>query len=245
MALFGLFEKKICDFCGAKIGLLGNRKLADGNMCKECARPVSPYLADQRQLSVEKMKEHLQYREENKAKVAAFHTTRTLGRNTKVYLDEDKKQLIISSSRRWEESNPDVLDFSQITGCDVDIDENKEEIYQEEKDESGKKLPYDPPRYSYSYDFTVHVQIRSPWFQEISFDVADGSIENKHSTEYREIERLAAEICRALSEVRSDVRSEVAAANAPKASRTCPRCGATTVPDASGRCEYCGASIDG
>ena len=26
----GLFDKKICDICGEKIGLLGNRKLDDG-----------------------------------------------------------------------------------------------------------------------------------------------------------------------------------------------------------------------
>ena len=34
----GLFDKKYCDVCGEKIGLLGNRKLEDGNLCKECAR---------------------------------------------------------------------------------------------------------------------------------------------------------------------------------------------------------------
>ena len=33
----GLFEKKYCDFCGNKIGMLGNRKLEDGNLCKDCA----------------------------------------------------------------------------------------------------------------------------------------------------------------------------------------------------------------
>ena len=35
MGLFGkLFEKKECAICGGEIGLLGNRKLEDGNMCK-------------------------------------------------------------------------------------------------------------------------------------------------------------------------------------------------------------------
>lgn len=34
----GLFDKKICDICGEKIGLLGNRKLDDGNLCKDCAK---------------------------------------------------------------------------------------------------------------------------------------------------------------------------------------------------------------
>ena len=39
----GLFDKKFCDFCGNKIGLLGNRKLEDANMCKECASKLSPW----------------------------------------------------------------------------------------------------------------------------------------------------------------------------------------------------------
>ena len=37
----GLFDKKYCDICGEKIGLLGNRKLEDGNMCKNCAAKLS------------------------------------------------------------------------------------------------------------------------------------------------------------------------------------------------------------
>ena len=37
-----LFSKKICDICGGEIGLLGNIKLADGDMCKECKNKLSP-----------------------------------------------------------------------------------------------------------------------------------------------------------------------------------------------------------
>lgn len=37
----GLFDKKYCDVCGERIGLLGNRKLEDGNLCKDCARKLS------------------------------------------------------------------------------------------------------------------------------------------------------------------------------------------------------------
>ena len=32
----GLFDKKYCSICGEKIGLFGNRKLEDGNLCKNC-----------------------------------------------------------------------------------------------------------------------------------------------------------------------------------------------------------------
>lgn len=39
----GFFDKKYCDVCGEKIGFLGNRKLEDGNLCKECASKLSPF----------------------------------------------------------------------------------------------------------------------------------------------------------------------------------------------------------
>ena len=45
----GLFDKKICNICGEKIGLLGNRKLDDGNLCKDCAKKLSPWFEERRQ----------------------------------------------------------------------------------------------------------------------------------------------------------------------------------------------------
>lgn len=49
MGLFGkLFEKKECAICGGEIGLLGNRKLEDGNMCKACAAKLSPWFDERR-----------------------------------------------------------------------------------------------------------------------------------------------------------------------------------------------------
>ena len=48
----GLFDKKICDICGEKIGLLGNRKLDDGNLCKNCAKKLSPWFEVEFHLSM-------------------------------------------------------------------------------------------------------------------------------------------------------------------------------------------------
>ena len=73
----GLFDKKYCDICGEKIGLLGNRKLEDGNLCKDCAKKLSPWFSDRRNSTVAEIKEQLEYRERNKEDVARFHTTRT------------------------------------------------------------------------------------------------------------------------------------------------------------------------
>ena len=47
-----LFSKKNCDVCGGKIGMLGNRKLEDGNLCKDCAKQLSPYFSDRKRSTV-------------------------------------------------------------------------------------------------------------------------------------------------------------------------------------------------
>ena len=68
----GLFDKKYCDICGEKIGLLGNRKLEDGNMCKDCAKKLSPFFSERRSSTVDEIKQQLAYREQNKQVLAGF-----------------------------------------------------------------------------------------------------------------------------------------------------------------------------
>lgn len=108
----GLFDKKYCDICGEKIGLLGNRKLENGNLCKNCAKKLSPWFSDRRNSTVEEIRAQLTYREENQEKVAAFHTTRTLGTNTKVLLDEDAGKFMVTIKT----DEPRTLDFSGVRG---------------------------------------------------------------------------------------------------------------------------------
>jgi len=237
----GLFDKKYCDICGGKIGLMGNRKLEDGNMCKDCAGKLSPFTTDRRRTTSADIKDHLAYREANKAEVAAFNVTRTLGEGTKVLLDEDAGKFIVTSSGRWQNENPDVMAFSQVTGCNTEIQEDKTEL--KTKDQEGKEISYSPPRYRYDYDFYVAIHINSPWFNEIKFQLNRSSVEQRGSVQYREFERQANEIKAALTQMRQDVRDSIAAANAPKIAKTCSGCGATTTPDRNGRCEFCGSAI--
>ena len=91
-----LFEKKCCDICGGEIGLMGNRKLADGNLCKECAAKLSPLFDERRQSTVEQIREQLLYRAENEGRVAAFNPTRTLGARTKVLIDDNAGAIIVT-----------------------------------------------------------------------------------------------------------------------------------------------------
>ncbi|MDO4733124.1 MAG: DUF4428 domain-containing protein [Bacillota bacterium] len=175
MGLFGkLFEKKECSICGGEIGLLGNRKLEDGNMCKECAKKLSPWFSDRRNSTVDEINEQLEYREANKEKVASFRTTRTLGENTKVLLDEDAGVFMVTSARDLQEANPDVLSFSDVTGCNLDIDEDRVEIKRDGP--NGERVSYNPPRFTYYYDFYIMIHVRNPYFDEIRFKLNNSRV---------------------------------------------------------------------
>ena len=140
----GLFDKKFCDFCGNKIGLLGNKKLEDGNMCKDCASKLSPWFSERRHSTKAEIQEQLAYREENRKAVAAFHKTRSIGKITKLLMDDDAKTFMVTSASDLGKANPDVLRFDQVTGCSLDIDENRNEL--KTKDAEGKSVSYDPPQ---------------------------------------------------------------------------------------------------
>lgn len=175
MGLFDkMFEKKYCDICGEKIGLLGNRRLEDGNLCKDCAAKLSPWFSERRKSTVDQIKEQLAYREANKSAVAAFNTTRTLGKTTKLLMDEGNKKFMVTSAHNLAEANPDVLDFTQATGCNLEVKENRTELKQKDKD--GKQVSYNPPRYEYSYNFHVTIFVNHPYFDEIRYQLSSGAV---------------------------------------------------------------------
>ena len=248
----GLFDKKYCDICGEKIGLLGNRKLEDGNLCKECARKLSPWFSDRRNSTVSEIREQLAYREENRKRAAQFRTTRALGEDWKVLLDE---------THRW---------FA-LTGCRMNIDESRSEVMRKDKD--GKEISYIPPRYEYSYDFEIIITANHPYFDEMKFRLNSSSVyfqpqpmtqrpmagrmanvsaaDPETCVEYRQYRQMGDEICAELERLRTggfgtsaperEEASAQGAANTETPSAgpwICPACGGS----GSGRfCEYCGS----
>lgn len=170
----GFFDKKYCDVCGDKIGLLGNRKLEDGNLCKNCAKKLSPWFDERRHSTVEQIKRQLAYREENQAKAAAFNCTRSFGRgSTRLYIDDGAHKFAVYRGGDFASGNPDILDFSQAAGCDLDIRENRREM---RRTVDGKSVSYNPPRYEYSYDFKVTLRVNHPYFDDMAFDLNGSSV---------------------------------------------------------------------
>ena len=190
MGILGkLFDKKECDICGGEIGLLGNRKLEDGNLCKNCAAKLSPWMTDRRQSTVEEIRQHLAYREANARLLTAIHPTLVLGTGTKVYIDEAAGKFFVTRHSNWRDFNPDIIDLKQVMDVRTEVTEHREEEYH--NDPQGKRVSYNPPRYNYSYEFETTLLIDSPYFSEIGFELTDKRPEQQRSEEYRYFEKMA------------------------------------------------------
>ena len=252
----GLFDKKYCDVCGAKIGFLGNRKLEDGNLCKDCAGKLSPFFSDRRNSTVAEIKEQLAYREENKQQLDDFLPSVTFDGSKKVYIDPISERFIVTGLSNWRGGNPDLISFSQVTNVETDIRENKEEIFY--KDSEGNEKSYNPRRYECDYEFNVTIHVDSPWFDEIELELSDGNRPDSRFTDlYREYEQKMHELADILmrrdnrhrvfdgdgmmNQIRDeDERPDSAPAPQPSGKEwVCPSCGSKTI--GAKFCDNCGA----
>ena len=192
----GLFDKKICDICGEKIGLLGNRKLDDGNLCKDCAKKLSPWFEERRHSTVEDIKRQLEYREKNKKAVMDFCITRQINtRNYNVFIDDNKGNFTVARKLDVNE-NPDIVPLSAIVQCRVDVDQQQhEETYTKD----GENVSYQPPVYKYEFDYTMRIKVRTQWFDDMDFRLNTFSISSDKRRELMEVEQTAYQIIAALT----------------------------------------------
>lgn len=192
----GLFDKKNCDICGEKIGLLGNRKLDDGNLCKNCARKLSPWFEERRHSTVEDIKRQLAYREQNKQLVQSFVVTRQFATNTyNVFIDDTKGNFTVAHNLDTTE-NPDIVPLSSIVMCKMEVEQDRrEETYTKD----GKTVSYQPPVYRYEYDYMMRIKVRTEWFDDMDFRLCNSRLDEKDRMEIMEIEQVANQIVAALT----------------------------------------------
>lgn len=256
----GLFDKKYCDICGEKIGLLGNRKLSDGNLCKDCAAKLSPWFTERKQSTVEEIREQLRLREENRQKLAGFHPTRTIGVDTRVYVDEPGKTFIVTGAQDIMKANPDLIRMDQVADCQMDIRHTRTELKRENA--QGEKVSYDPPVYEYDYTFWMEISvIGHPYIGSIRFRLNDrditirsearrsllgmptDDIHPEFNVEYREYLEMATLIV-AVMKLGSDPQAAAADMAAP-APVSAPAPAPAPVSSGAWTCRSCGAENTG
>ena len=173
MGFFGkLFEKKECSICGGEIGLLGNRKLEDGNCCKECAGKLSPWFDDRRHSTVDQIKQQLAYREENEAALSGFRPTLAFGEDYTLRTELENgvpSRFVIERCDGYREENADLVSFRDVTSFNIDIQEDRDEL--KFTNSQGEEVSYNPPRYAYSYDFYAEITVNHPYFDDMRFRI--------------------------------------------------------------------------
>ncbi len=117
----GLFEKKECELCGNKAGLLTRSKIQGGGyICGDCAARLSPNLKKISQLSLDEVKEQIELKEENDRRFnEEFNMTRVLmidDRHRIMGVDEGSCEFAILTDK-----NPDIFRFDQILNFNVDL----------------------------------------------------------------------------------------------------------------------------
>lgn len=180
MGIFNIFDAKFCSFCGAQIPFMGNIKILDGNCCKQCASRLSPFFTKLKMSSVEQINHQLYYRNENYKKLQVFRTTKMMGENTKVLIDEEKMQFLVQLTSGYSNVQPDVIDFSSIMDCSIDIVESREEI--KYKDSNGEVKSFNPKSYACSYDFFINIYVNIPYIEVICFKLNGKKVDNDAET---------------------------------------------------------------
>ena len=216
MGLFDIFKKKGCAICGKEVGVFGRKKLEDGEICTDCVKKLSPFFDDRRHSTVAQIEAQLEYRAENEKALAGFNHSVAIGKYEKMFIEVVggiPTRFVISSSDNYKTKNPDIISFKNVSSCTPDIKENRtEEKYTNDK---GERVSYNPPRYEYSYDFNIKLNISGcEYFDFINLDLNSGSVElktvapagngffNMRNTfdpmlypEYREFKAMVDEIC--------------------------------------------------
>ena len=179
MGLFDVFKKKDCEICGKEVGLLGYKKLQDGEICKDCVKLLSPWFEDRRESTVAQIKEQLAYREQNAKEHENFTISRKIGdEEYYMYIEEVNgvpTRFFVTSRSDYKAENPDIIAFKDVISCVTDIQVRDEEMKQ--KNAEGQMVSYRPPRYKHHHDFYIKMEIRNnPYFDNIKFRINGSDI---------------------------------------------------------------------
>ncbi|MCQ2537446.1 MAG: DUF4428 domain-containing protein [Lachnospiraceae bacterium] len=206
--LSGLFGQKSCSICGSEIGMLGNRKLKDGNMCKSCAGKLSVWFQDRSESTVAQIQNQLGVRKAYEDILAkGFNVSRAYGEFGCILIDEifgnfvalpdtsdsffgDAK--VITSIDQIRDKKPDVIMFKEVAGVDVNVTVTSRE---EKQTVDGKLVSYNPKHMVYMAQFSVTIRLKGhPFIKSMTVPLNNGSVQIRNMgerlvTEYKDTVR--------------------------------------------------------
>ena len=144
---------------------------------------------------IDEIRQQLAYRESNQAQLEGFRPTKTFNEGMVIYLDDVSRRFVITRSSDYKKGNPDLIDCAKVLSAEYTVNEDRDEIYEDEKERKS----YDPPKYKYEYTFNMKLTVDHPYFDTIRFEVKCGERpDSKVSVSYRSHEKLCNMIQNAL-----------------------------------------------
>lgn len=201
----GLFDKKDCSICGAKIGLLGNKKLKDGNMCKDCENKLSVWFQDRSDSTVLEIQNQLGIRKAYEDMLSKnFVVSRAYGEfgcilineidGTFVALPDTSDSFfgytkVVTSIDQINDKKPDVIMFNQVAGVDVNVTVTSRE---EKQTVDGNQVSFNPRHMVYMAQFSVTIRLKGhPFIKTMTVPLNKGAIQIRNIgerlvTEYKD-----------------------------------------------------------
>ena len=173
----GIFSKKECSICGDKSGLLTNRKLADGNLCKECRARLSPFYDVTNRDTVALVAAQLEYRERNLSELDRFRPSVAVGGAYKIFIDTAWGKFAVALERELREGNPDLFDLGGLRGCSFTA---RERIIKGDEDESDH----------FDYDFYLRFSVDHPFVRSFSCAYSGVTVASKNRIKEEEIGKI-------------------------------------------------------
>ena len=158
-----------CILCGAEATSFGSRSVAAGWLCGECIGAMSPWFRLRQDITETELRDHLAYREENRARLSEFCPTARLWKDPALYLDDVRRQFAVSdaSLKELPAENPDILEYRQILQCDMEIEERRTEL--KRLSPGLGRISYRPKRYDYRFNVWVRILVAHAFFHEMRF----------------------------------------------------------------------------
>ncbi|MBR6469570.1 MAG: DUF4428 domain-containing protein [Lachnospiraceae bacterium] len=117
----GLFEKKECELCGGKAGLITRYKISDGGyICGDCRGKMSSHTDGIGNMTVADVEEQIRLKEENDERFNnSFTITRQFdfdSRHPIIAVDDNNGEFALLTDAR-----PDIFSFDHVISYDIDL----------------------------------------------------------------------------------------------------------------------------
>ena len=192
MALFKkLFSKETCCVCGKEVGALKRKRLADGVICKDCAKGLSEWFTDYEGSTVEQVLHQLKMREANQAMLGTemFQTTAAYGDYGVILVSQPTglfcalsypsdagllgAKRAVTDVSQVIDLNPDAVQLQAVRDVQIEIEEHRDEVTYEEDD---REVSYSPRHWEYEYQFKLVIEVEHPYLKTMKVRLNERSV---------------------------------------------------------------------